>query len=97
MRGIGASERALDMMLLRVTDPSRKTFGKILAEHGTIVADIARMRMEIDQARLLVLNAAHMIDEKGAKGAMKEIGMAKVKSLSLIRDVPCFVASFSIY
>ena len=60
------------------TDPSRKTFGKLLAQHGTIIADIARMRIEIDQARLFVLSAANIVDKKGAKGAMKEIGMIKV-------------------
>ncbi|CAG8475564.1 5899_t:CDS:2 [Ambispora gerdemannii] len=77
MRCIGAAERGLDLMLTRVTDPSRRTFGKLLAEHGTVKADIAKSRMEIDQARFLVLNAAHMIDKVGAKRAMKEIGMAK--------------------
>ncbi|CAG8458367.1 11156_t:CDS:2 [Paraglomus brasilianum] len=87
MRSIGASERALDLMLLRVTDPSRKTFGKLLAQHGTIVADIARMRIEIDQARLFVLNAAHMIDKKGAKGAMKEIGMVKIVAPAVLLNV----------
>ncbi|KAF0391089.1 acyl-CoA dehydrogenase NM domain-like protein [Gigaspora margarita] len=78
MRSIGAAERGLDLMLIRVTDPSRRTFGKLLAEHETIIADIAHSRMIIDQARLLVLNAADMIDKVGAKGALKEIGMAKV-------------------
>lgn len=78
MRCIGKAERALELMIARVTDPSRRTFGKNLAEHGTIVADIARSRIEIDQARFLVLNAAKKIDLVKAKGAMKEIGMAKV-------------------
>ncbi|RUP47655.1 hypothetical protein BC936DRAFT_145480 [Jimgerdemannia flammicorona] len=77
MRCIGVAERALDLLLARVTDPSRRTFGKLLAEHGTVVADIAKSRMDIDQARFLVLNAAKRIDEVKAKGAMKEIGMAK--------------------
>ncbi|CAG8684526.1 5118_t:CDS:2 [Racocetra fulgida] len=67
-----------DLMLMRVTDPSRRTFGKFLSEHETIIADIAQSRMLIDQARLLVLNAADMIDKVGAKSALKEIGMAKV-------------------
>jgi acyl-CoA dehydrogenase len=78
MRSIGAAERSLDLMLTRVTDPSRRTFGKLLAEHGTIISDIAKSRMIIDQARFLVLNAADMIDKVGAKNALKEIGMAKV-------------------
>ncbi|KAI8049001.1 acyl-CoA dehydrogenase/oxidase [Syncephalis plumigaleata] len=68
MRAIGMAERALDTMLLRVTE--RETFGKKLAEHGTIVQDIAQSRMEIDQA--------HMIDRVGAKRALKEIAMVKV-------------------
>ncbi|RHZ82204.1 hypothetical protein Glove_112g22 [Diversispora epigaea] len=77
MRSIGSAERGLDLMLARVTDPSRRTFGKILAEHGTVLSDIAYSRMIIDQARFLVLNAADKIDKVGAKGALKEIGMAK--------------------
>ncbi|GAB5591570.1 hypothetical protein Unana1_06470 [Umbelopsis nana] len=77
MRSIGMAERALDYMLARVTDPTRRTFGKYLYEHGTIVSDIAKSRMEIDAARFMVLNAAKRIDEVKAKGAMKEIGMAK--------------------
>lgn len=89
MRSIGMGERALDYMLARVTDPSRRTFGKYLYEHGTIVSDIAQSRMEIDQARFMVLNAAKRIDEVKAKGAMKEIGMAKAivpKMLGTVLD-----------
>jgi hypothetical protein len=62
----------------RVSDPIRKTFGKKLREHGTVLSDIARSRAEIDQARLLVLSAARKVDTHGAKAAMKEIGIAKV-------------------
>ena len=62
----------------RVSDPIRKTFGKELREHGTVLSDIARSRAEIDQARLLVLSAARKVDTHGAKAAMKEIGIAKV-------------------
>ncbi|KAI9140566.1 acyl-CoA dehydrogenase/oxidase [Paraphysoderma sedebokerense] len=75
-RTLGMAERGLDLMLARVTQ--RKTFGKYLAEHGTIKYDIAQSRMEIDQARLLVWKAADMIDKVGAKRALKEIGMIKV-------------------
>ncbi|KAH7887953.1 acyl-CoA dehydrogenase/oxidase [Phlebopus sp. FC_14] len=77
MRSIGAASRALDLMLQRVTDPSRKTFGKFLYEHGTVVADIAKSRAEIESARLLVLSAALQIDKHKAKGALREIGLAK--------------------
>lgn len=78
MRSIGAAEAALDRMLTRVTDTRKRTFGKALYEHGTIVADVAKSRMQIDQARLLVLSAANMIDKSDAKGAMRDIGMSKV-------------------
>lgn len=85
MRSIGLAESALELMLQRVTDPSRSTFGKHLYEHGTIVEAIGRSRAEIDGARLLVLSAAHQIDKVRAKGAMKDIGIAKyvVPSMAL--------------
>lgn len=77
MRSIGAAQYALDLMIQRVTDPSRKTFGKFLYQHGTIISDIAKSRAEIEASRLLVLSAAHQIDKFQAKGALKEIGIAK--------------------
>lgn len=78
MRAIGMAERALDLMIARVTDPSRRTFGQILARHGTIAADVAKIRIEINAARLLVLSAADKIDKVNAKGALRDIAMAKV-------------------
>ncbi|KAI0773892.1 acyl-CoA dehydrogenase NM domain-like protein [Fomes fomentarius] len=77
MRSIGAAQYALDLLLQRVTDPAKKTFGKYLYEHGTVVADIAKSRAEIESARLLVYSAALQIDKAKAKGALKEIGIAK--------------------
>lgn len=77
MRSIGVASYALDLMIQRVTDPTRKTFGKYLYEHGTVVAEIAKSRAEIEGARLLVLSAALQIDKYKAKGALKEIGIAK--------------------
>ncbi|KAK0453366.1 acyl-CoA dehydrogenase/oxidase [Armillaria borealis] len=71
MRTLGSAQAALDTMLQRVTDPSRKTFGKYLYEHGTVIADIAKSRAEIESGRLLVLSAALMIDKYKAKGALK--------------------------
>ncbi|PWZ00445.1 acyl-CoA dehydrogenase NM domain-like protein [Testicularia cyperi] len=78
MRTLGAAERALELMLLRATDQRKKAFGKMLSEHGVIVQNIAWSRIKIEQARLLVLSAANMIDRTSAKGALREISMSKV-------------------
>lgn len=78
MRSIGAAEKALDWMLARINDPEKKPFGKQLNEHGVILEWVAKSRLEIDSARLIVLNAAMKIDESNAKGALKEIAEAKV-------------------
>ncbi|TVY83442.1 Acyl-CoA dehydrogenase family member [Lachnellula suecica] len=78
MRAIGAAERALEWMLMRINDPKKKPFGKNLREHGVILEWVAKARVEIDAARLIVCNAAITIDELGAKGALTEIAEAKV-------------------
>lgn len=76
MRAIGAAERALELMCQRAE--SRVTFGKKLSEQGVIREFIADSRIEIEQARLLTLKTAFIMDEKDNKAARKEIAMIKV-------------------
>jgi acyl-CoA dehydrogenase len=76
MRAIGMAERALDLMTARAM--SRTAFGKPLAQQGVVQQQIAESRIAIEQARLLTLKAAWMIDEVGAKAARMEIAAIKV-------------------
>ncbi|MCA1823302.1 MAG: acyl-CoA dehydrogenase family protein [Frankia sp.] len=76
MRAIGMAERALELMCRRVT--TRVAFGRPLARQGVIREWVAESRMEIEQARLLVLKTAWLIDTVGVKGARIEISAIKV-------------------
>ncbi|MGX9135302.1 acyl-CoA dehydrogenase family protein [Rummeliibacillus sp. JY-2-4R] len=76
MRAIGAAERAIELLCQRAND--REAFGTKLADKDVIREIIAESRIEIEQARLLTLHAAHKMDLEGAKAARKEIAMIKV-------------------
>lgn len=76
MRALGMAERALDLMTERAL--TRVAFGEPLAKQGVVREQIAESRLEIEQARLLTLKAAWMIDRVGAKGARTEIAAIKV-------------------
>lgn len=76
MRLIGAAERALEELCKRIQ--SRSTFNKVLSQQGVIQEWVAESRIEIEQARLLTLKAAYMMDTVGNKKSRKEIAMIKV-------------------
>ena len=85
MRAIGTAERALEMMCLRAAD--REAFGGPLADKQFVQDFIAKSRMEIDQARLLSLNAAWKMDTVGKRAARQEISMIKVVAANMVMDV----------
>ena len=85
MRLIGVAERALELMCARVKE--REAFGRPLAEQGVIMEWISDSRIEIDQARFLTLNAAHMMDTVGNKEARSEIAQIKVVAPSVALKV----------
>ena len=85
MRLIGAAERALELMCRRVR--SRSAFGKTLAEQGVTRERIAESRIMIEQARLLTLKAAYMMDTVGNKVARREIAMIKVAAPNMALQV----------
>jgi acyl-CoA dehydrogenase len=76
MRAVGMAERALELMCTRAA--SRIAFGKELARQGVVQQQIAESRMEIEQARLMTLKTAWLIDTVGAKGARTEVAAIKV-------------------
>lgn len=90
MRSIGQMELALGLMCERASE--RKAFGRLLRDHGTISDGIALSRMEIDQARLLVLKTASIIDRHGASKARKEVSMIK----AVVASAHCRIADRAI-
>jgi acyl-CoA dehydrogenase len=85
MRAIGAAERGLELMCKRAL--TRESFGGKLAEKQFVQDFIAKSRMEIDGARLMVLNAAWQMDEYGKREARQAISMTKVVAANVVMDV----------
>lgn len=85
MRLIGAAERGMQMMAQRAL--SRRVFGKLIAEQGSFISDIAKCRIELEKARLLVLEAADQLDRLGNKKARGIIAMAKVAAPNMTLKV----------
>jgi acyl-CoA dehydrogenase len=85
MRLIGLAERALELLVERVE--SRTAFGKPLSRHGVMVEKIAECRIEIEQARLLTLKAADLMDRHGNQAARSEIAMIKVVAPRMAQSV----------
>ena len=85
MRSIGAAERALELMCARLN--ARVAFGKPISEHSVWHERIAQARCMIEQARLLTLKAAYMMDTVGNKQARAEIAMIKVVAPNMACDI----------
>ena len=85
MRAIGVAERALELTCQRAS--SRQAFGRLLSENDVVIQNIADARLQIEQARLLTMKTAFMIDTRGAKAARKEIALIKVAAMRTACDV----------
>ena len=87
MRAIGLAETVLELMIMRAAE--RRTFNRNLNEYDTVQGWIAHSRIEIEQARLMVLKCAWLLDRHGHKGAWREVSIAKVvvpKMLNAVVD-----------
>jgi acyl-CoA dehydrogenase len=85
MRAVGAAERALELMCKRAN--TRVAFGGLLRDKQFVQDFVAKSRIEIDGARLMVLNAAWRMDEYGKREARQEISMTKVVAANVVMDV----------
>ncbi|KAL5158161.1 putative acyl-CoA dehydrogenase IBR3 [Glycine soja] len=85
MRLIGVAERGMHMMIQRAV--GRRTFGKLIAQHGSFISDMAKCRIELESTRLLVLEAADQLDRHGNKKARGILAMAKVAAPNMALKV----------
>ncbi|MCD7455024.1 putative acyl-CoA dehydrogenase ibr3 [Datura stramonium] len=85
MRLIGAADRGMQMMVQRALQ--RRAFGKLIAQHGSFLSDVARCRIDLEKTRLLVLEAADQLDRLGNKKARGTIAMAKVAAPNMALKV----------
>ncbi|KAJ8528807.1 hypothetical protein K7X08_030451 [Anisodus acutangulus] len=85
MRLIGAVDRGMQMMVQRAHQ--RKAFGKLIAQHGSFLSDVARCRIDLEKTRLLVLEAADQLDRLGNKKARGTIAMTKVAAPNMALKV----------
>ncbi|XP_077218202.1 acyl-CoA dehydrogenase-like protein isoform X2 [Tasmannia lanceolata] len=85
MRLLGAAERGMQMMVQRAL--KRRVFGKLIAEQGSFLSDLAKCRVDLEKTRLLVLEAADQLDRLGNKKARGTIAMAKVAAPNMALGV----------
>ena len=85
MRLVGAAERGIEMMVKRALQ--RKAFGKLIAQHGSPLSDLAKCHLEIEKTRFLVLEAANQLDLFGNKFSRGAISMAKVAAPNMALKV----------
>jgi acyl-CoA dehydrogenase len=87
MRTIGVGERVMELFLMEATNTKKRHFGKLKGEHGQVQWEIAKSRIELEMCRRLVYHAAQAMDQRGYKGAIREIAMAKIAIPHMVCDV----------